>query len=337
MSLRPTMGVGATIVQVMLVMATLSSRVLAVDAQSPGPSASSVAEGPGLANAPAAAELPEVVVEAPEPRYVSPTRRDRIGRIWAPVLINDRGPFRLVLDTGASHSAVTPRVVNALGIDPAQFRAVHLHGVTGQKDVPAINVDSFVVGDLELRPARLPILADVFGGAEGVLGNDGLRDKRIVIDFRHDAIRISRSHNERAPAGFITVPVRIVGGLIIVDGARFGDIPVEAVIDTGGQATLANAALGEALRRRARGAPRETDIIGATQDVETAERVPTPPLHLGALSITTTEISVGDLYIFQHWHMIAHPALLIGMDVLGRVSALIIDYRRRELQVLLPT
>jgi hypothetical protein len=42
-------------------------------------------------------ELQEVIVTAPEPRYVAPTRRDRIGRIWAPVYINDKGPFRLVL------------------------------------------------------------------------------------------------------------------------------------------------------------------------------------------------------------------------------------------------
>jgi hypothetical protein len=33
-------------------------------------------------------QLAEVMVEAPEPRYVAPTRRDQIGRIWAPVLIN---------------------------------------------------------------------------------------------------------------------------------------------------------------------------------------------------------------------------------------------------------
>src|SRR5918993_608268 len=48
----------------------------------------------------------EVVVAAPEPRYVAPTRRDRIGRVWAPVYINGQGPFRLVLDTGANRTAV---------------------------------------------------------------------------------------------------------------------------------------------------------------------------------------------------------------------------------------
>ena len=54
--------------------------------------------------------LEELAVTADEPRFVAPTRRDRIGRIWAPVLINGQGPFRLVLDTGASHSALTPRL-----------------------------------------------------------------------------------------------------------------------------------------------------------------------------------------------------------------------------------
>ena len=49
----------------------------------------------------------EVIVTAPEPRYVAPTLRDRIGRVWAPVYINGQGPLRLVLDTGASTSAVT--------------------------------------------------------------------------------------------------------------------------------------------------------------------------------------------------------------------------------------
>ena len=60
-------------------------------------------------------ELTEIMVEAPEPRYVAPTKRDQIGRIWAPVMINGQGPFRLVLDTGASHSAITALVAMALG------------------------------------------------------------------------------------------------------------------------------------------------------------------------------------------------------------------------------
>jgi len=37
--------------------------------------------------------------------YVAPTRPDRIGRIMAPVMINGRGPYAFIVDTGASRSA----------------------------------------------------------------------------------------------------------------------------------------------------------------------------------------------------------------------------------------
>jgi hypothetical protein len=37
--------------------------------------------------------------------------------------------------------------------------------------------------------------------------------------------------------------------------------------------------------------------------------------------------------IFEHWQLTQEPALLIGMDALGLLDALIIDYRRHELQL----
>ena len=85
------------------------------------------------------AAIEEVLVTAPEPRYVAPTTRDRIGRIWAPVLINGKGPYRLVLDTGASRPAVMQRVVDELGL-PVQANAVRLRGATGSAIVPAVKV-----------------------------------------------------------------------------------------------------------------------------------------------------------------------------------------------------
>ena len=85
--------------------------------------------------------LDEVVVSAPEPRYVAPTTRDRIGRIWAPVLINGKGPYRLVLDTGATRSAVIQRVVDDAGL-PVHDRPVRLRGVTGSAIVPAVHADT---------------------------------------------------------------------------------------------------------------------------------------------------------------------------------------------------
>ena len=91
-------------------------------------------------------ELSEILVQAPEPRFVAPTHRDQIGRIWAPVWINGKGPFRLVLDTGANHSGITGQVAELLGIPLDQSPPVLLRGVTGITTVPTIRVDSFTVG-----------------------------------------------------------------------------------------------------------------------------------------------------------------------------------------------
>jgi predicted aspartyl protease len=280
-------------------------------------------------------QVPDVVVEAPEPRYVAPTRRDRIGRIWAPVLINDQGPFRLVLDTGASNSAVTASVAAALGLPLTDDKNVMLRGVTGSRTVPTIPVDSIVVGDLELRSKRLPIVIDALGGAEGVLGTEGLQDKRIFIDFRHDKITIFRSHSERAPPGFVTIPVRVVNGLLLIADIRIGSLRAKAIIDTGGQGTLANLPMRDALASRLRQEDlRADEITGATLDVQRGDRINVPPIRIGDLTIRGARITVGDMFIFQHWKMTTEPALLIGMDVLGLLDTLIIDYKRHELQVL---
>ncbi|HTE42130.1 MAG TPA: aspartyl protease family protein, partial [Steroidobacteraceae bacterium] len=135
---------------------------------------------------------PSVVVEDEGPRYVAPNTLDRIGRIWAPVTIDGKGPYRLVLDTSGNSSAVIPAVVTSLGAT-ARSEQVKLIGVTGTALVPVIHVSSMEVGELALGSAKLPVVADVFGGAEGVLGPKALADKRLFIDFRNDQIRITRS------------------------------------------------------------------------------------------------------------------------------------------------
>lgn len=279
-------------------------------------------------------ELTEVMVEAPEPRYVSPTRRDQIGRIWAPVMINGKGPFRLVLDTGASHSAITALVALALGIPTDRSPPVILKGVTGFATVPTVRVDSLSIGDLAVDQAILPIVPDALGGAEGVLGSEGLVGKRIFIDFRHDKINIAYSKNQRSGAGFIDVPFHSMRGTLVVVDAFVGQVRCKAIIDTGGQATIANIALKDALAHSSGSSGYRVDsIVGATKDVQKGELMDTPPIGLGAITIHDPGVTFGDLYIFHQWRLTNEPAILIGMDTLGLLDTLVIDYRRHELQL----
>jgi hypothetical protein len=279
-------------------------------------------------------QLAEVMVEAREPRYVSPTRRDQIGRIWAPVMINGRGPFRMVLDTGASHSAITALVALALGIPTDRSPPVILRGVTGFATVPTIRVDTLSVGDVAVDQTILPIVPDALGGAEGVLGSEGLVGKRIFIDFRHDKIDIAYSKNERSSPGFISVPFYSLRGTLVVVDAFVGQVRCKAIIDTGGQVTIANLALKEALSRiGAQPRSRIDTIIGATKDIQKGELMDTPAIGMGAITIHDPGVTFGDLYIFKQWRLTNEPAILIGMDTLGLLDTLIIDYRRHELQL----
>jgi aspartyl protease len=279
--------------------------------------------------------MEDISVLADEPRYVAPTLRDKIGRIWAPVLVNGKGPFRLVLDTGATHSALTARVAQKIGIPMDMAHKVMLRGATGSVEVPMVPVESLEFGDVLVEPKRLPIVPDALGGAEGVLGTDGLANKRIYIDFRDDSITIMRSKNERAEEGFVTIPVKVMQSRLLVVEGYLGGVPVKAVIDTGGQATLGNEALRVALaeRRKRYNVTNPDEVTGATLDVQTGNRVPTPALALGKITVRSPAMTFADFAIFQHWKLTDEPAMLIGMDVLGLVDTLIIDYRRKELQV----
>jgi predicted aspartyl protease len=273
----------------------------------------------------------EVVVDAPEPRYVAPTLRDRIGRVWAPVYINGQGPFRLVLDTGANRTAVIPALANRLGM-PVETTPVKLLGATGSSMVPIIKVSSIEVGDLWLGDRKVAVVPDVFGGAEGVLGADGLSDKRVHIDFRNDQISILRSTG-RPPQGFGTtrVPVKIQHGHLLMFDMTVAGIRTKAMLDTGAQTTIGNRSLRTALTRKREGVSNE--IIGVTLDVQKGETFFAPAVDIGGLTVRGMRVTFGDIYIFDAWKMTEEPAILIGMDIIGLLDTLIIDYKRKELHL----
>lgn len=278
--------------------------------------------------------LTEIVVTAPEPRYVAPTTRDRIGRVWVPVHIDGQGPFRLVLDTGAQRSAVVPEVATRLGYSLLDAPMLRLHGATGTRVVPGIDVNALKVGDVWLPPGRLPVVVEAFGGADGLLGMDGLQDRRIHINFRADYVDITLSRDQRAGAGFVTLPFLASRPHLLAVSAHVGRHPVLAVIDTGAQYTVGNEALRRMLGRQlAGGQPGKEQIHGATGDTQVGTSAQVPVMWLGNLEIRDARVTFGDLHIFNLWDLDDGPAILVGMDILGLLDTLVIDYRRRELHI----
>ena len=284
----------------------------------------------------AAPPVAEVVVTAPEPRYVAPTLRDRIGRIWAPVFIDGQGPFRFVLDTGATTVALSRDAATLLGLRLDRARQVRLRGTTGSSLVPQITVDRIEIGDFLVENQRVILVDDAFGGADGVLATRLLSDRRIFVELRKDRIEITRSRGQPAPLGFTTIPVKFASRQVPWVDAWIGPVKVKAVIDTGAQQTLGNLALRVALaaaRRRAMEL-RNEGVIGVTGDVQEGQSAGVPTIRLGNVQVSNARVNFVDLHIFEHWRMLDEPAILIGMDVIGVLDTFILDYRRRELQLL---
>jgi predicted aspartyl protease len=294
--------------------------------------AQSLSDGPP--DPPPAPTLEEVQVSAPEPRYVSPTLRDRIGRIWVPVFIDGQGPLRLVLDTGATRSALTQAAVSRLGLEVDPKRTVMLRGTTGSARAPIVKARTVEVGDLLAERQTLVVVEDAFGGAEGVLATTALADRRILADFKRDRIEITRSKGRTAAPGFTVLPIKLLDRHVPWVAASVGGVRVKAVIDTGSQQTMGTPALRAALiAKRREMAGRDEDVIGVTGDVQTGRSFASPRILLGDISVRNARINFVDLQIFERWRLRDEPALLIGMDVLGVLDTLVIDYHRRELQI----
>jgi hypothetical protein len=176
------------------------------------------------------------------------------------------------------------------------------------------------------------VLADVFGGADGVLSLSELNNERILADFAHDRLEIASSRGERAPHGYAVVPLRITHGLPMAE-ILVGGVLAKAIIDTGAQSSVGNLALRKALARQTQRKEVREDIIGVTLEVQSGNSLQSPDIQVGHLTVRGMRIVFGDMYLFQHWRLTREPTLAIGMDLLGSFDVVIIDYARREIQL----
>lgn len=270
-----------------------------------------------------------------EAQYAISTREGRIGRIVIPVSINGQPNFRLMLDTGATHSVLTPNAVSKLGLDVSQADVSEVQGVTGRLRAPVVNLKQLQAGTLKLKDLRVPVIdGAVVAGLDGILGVEGLDSKVVSADFRHDRIRLADASSMPATNMYATVKFALVSHRLVVVDGMLGKIPVRAVIDTGGNQTLGNLALLQELQKAKKDSvSMDSGVIDITNATQNGKLLLVPELKIGAASVTNCAILFSDFTVFNVWNMEKRPTLLIGMDVLGQLGELTINYRRQELQV----
>ena len=272
-----------------------------------------------------------------EPLFATPTRLDRTGRILAPVMINGQGPFRLIVDTGASHSTLSMELAQSLGLVPSDDYALMLNGVTGTARVPGVLIDRLQAGDLYVKRTRMPVLqSTLMSGADGVLGLAGLDASHVLVDFRNDRVVIGRKGQESELHRAAIIPgSRMRDGLLAID-ARILRVRAIAIIDTGAERSLGNLALRDAVRKQLAEDATLTsaEVTGVTMDVVAGEAGVALRITLGeGIKIDDIPVTYGNFHIFKVWNLEKRPALLIGMDVLGLVDAFEINFPKAEMRI----
>lgn len=308
------------------------SLVLGLAALLPGTAVPAANTAPG-SSAAAAALAPTVAPHPADRLFACPTTMDRIGRIVVPVMVDGEGPFRFVVDTGANHSMISAHLAERLGLTRQKHDLMRVMGTTGAQELPWAPIARLKVGGLVMRDLRLPVAATpVMEGADGILGAAALIGDRISVDFKHNRVWIGRSHGGGA-WDFLDIRARLTRGRLLMVPARVGGIAVEAVIDTGSPRTLGNDALRKALlTAKSKGGPAR--IYGVTKEVSSGDLALSPTISVGPIDIRDLSIVYSNVPIFKVWHLESRPAVIIGMDVLGTVNGLVLDFAYPNVYVL---
>ena len=278
--------------------------------------------------------VPPTAVAAPDENttlLAIPTRLDHIGRIVVPVMINGQGPFRFIVDTGASHSVVSPTLAAKLGLTPTTEATVLVNGITGTAQVPCVTVAKLQAGDLAIEDTDFPVVwAPLMAGADGILGAAGLSAQRLLVDFDHNKVMLSPAASG-TPSGYARIPARRLEGGLVAVSARVGRIDTIAIIDTGSERTLGNLALRDALKQQPRPGMKThvITVFGATTAVAAGDAQVVPTISIDQLRISDVTVVYGKFHIFNVWNLENRPALIVGMDILGTVGAMSIDFKHQ--------
>lgn len=274
---------------------------------------------------------PDVPIEAlvqDEPDMSFAVEDDAHDHLNAQVLVNGRGPFPFLIDTGANMSCVSARLAQTLALPPG--KPVRVYTALGTRFQPTVRLDQLQVGARNRRAVTAPALPLWSGGQMGVLGVDWLAKQRLALNFKASTVDISKSQADKSAEGQIVVRARRrLGQLTIVD-ADLGDTPISAMLDSGAQITACNDALRDLLKARTRlfSKPEIIGLESLTGEKFAAEMVYLPFLRLGGVQLGNVPVAHANMHAFKLWDLEDRPALLLGMDLLRQFSCVTLDFGR---------
>ena len=252
-------------------------------------------------------------------------------RLTVQVLVNGRGPYNFIVDSGADTSVVGLRIARGLQL-PLGTPAI-LNSMTARNIVDRVKVAELTLGPTTVRNLQLPALRESDVGGDGMIGIDALVEQRLLMDFDKRLIKVedARIPVKRMPGEIVVVGRRFRGQLILTHVKAAG-LPLDAVIDTGTQITIGNLALRDKLIRRNRGKFVTVPVTGVTGETMTMELAIIAELQLGSVTLRDVPMAFADVPPFKMFGIHNEPALLLGTDLLESFRKVSLDFRARKVR-----
>ena len=253
-------------------------------------------------------------------------------RLSVDVMLNGRGPFKFIVDSGADTSAVGVNIARNLQLPLTT--PVIVNGMTGRDLVARVKVDRLTVGPSTLGDLSLPALKENDLGGDGMIGIDALVQQRLMMDFETKVIKVedARIPERRYSADEIVIIARRQRGQLILTHVKAAGLPLDAVIDTGSEITIGNVALRDKLIRRNRDKFIDVPVTGVTGQIAHLQLAVIGELQLGPVILHDVPMAFADVPPFKMFGISSEPALLLGTDILENFRRISLDFRARKVR-----
>lgn len=170
---------------------------------------------------------------------------DNFSSIIVPVKINGSGPYDFLLDTGCSKSIVDQSLADELGLSRIGRKTVV--GMLASTQMSVVHADSLSVAEATVAGGEMLSTdrpATISNEVRGVLGEDFLRNFDVLIDYRHQTIRLQSAPGsmeetamgEHLPLQFTaTNHEKLICNRLVISGRiqEFGDATMLLLLDSG--------------------------------------------------------------------------------------------------------
>lgn len=251
------------------------------------------------------------------------------GSAIAAARVNDQGPFYFVLDTAASGTSLNEAAVARLGLTP--IGADEAVGMGGSIDVRLYRVSAIEAGPLLSRDQVVPEFpAPEFTSHDisGLAGVNLFEGQLVTWDL--GAMQVRASASGAPPVGqWREVEVDWMQPWKVLAPITINGVAGEALIDTGAQRTVLNAAFVRALGMDLANAPQVDSITGVDGAAQPLVGVTITTAVVGPWVYRDQRAYAAELPVFQRLGDPDRPLVVLGVDWLAQ-RRFAIDYQTRR-------